>query len=259
MFRSEPLPTTRILELMNAFPPTTPLPRPSPRPALTRRPSSPPPQAPVPMSARARSAVRRKAIVDFPLAAGMLLVAVPVILLAMLVVRLTSRGPVIYTQSRVGRGGRVFTIYKIRTMGHDCESITGPRWSMPGDPRVTPIGNVLRTLHIDELPQLWNVLRGDMALIGPRPERPEICKELRRAVPGYDRRHTLKPGITGFAQVHLPPDSCLQSVRNKAIYDRFYTQRVGFVMDLRVYICTAFKLVGLRCVYRRPPRVSSED
>jgi len=211
------------------------------------------------MSARVTWAIRWKAVVDFPLAAVMLVFAIPVILVAILAVRLTSRGPVIYTQARVGRGGRVFTIYKIRTMSHDCESLTGPRWSMPGDPRVTPVGNVLRTLHIDELPQLWNVIRGDMALIGPRPERPEICKELRRAVPGYDRRHTLKPGITGFAQVHLPPDSCLQSVRNKAIYDRFYTQQVGLLMDLKVYICTAFKLVGLRRVYRRPPRVPSEE
>jgi len=255
----EPTPTTRIAELMNAFPPTTSIPRSAPRPTLSRRPPPPPPQSPIPESARALRAERWKAVLDVPLAALMLVAAIPVLVAASLLVRATSRGPAIYTQKRVGRGGRVFTIYKIRTMAHDCESLTGPRWSMPGDPRVTPIGEVLRTLHIDELPQLWNVIRGDMALVGPRPERPEICKELRRAVPGYDRRHTLKPGITGFAQVHLPPDSSLQSVRNKVIYDRFYTQRVSVFMDLRVYVCTAFKLLGLRRIYGRPPRIPSDD
>src|SRR6185436_10775300 len=107
-------------------------------------------------------------------------VAVPVALAAMLVVRLTSRGPAIYTQNRVGYGGRMFTIYKIRTMIHNCESLTGPRWCVPGDPRVTPVGSVLRKLHIDELPQFLNVLRGDMSLVGPRPERPEFVRKLAR-------------------------------------------------------------------------------
>jgi lipopolysaccharide/colanic/teichoic acid biosynthesis glycosyltransferase len=160
----------------------------------------------------------------------------------------------VYTQTRVGRGGRVFTIYKLRTMYHDCESLTGPRWALPGDPRITPVGKLLRALHIDELPQLWNVLTGDMSLVGPRPERPEICSQLRRAIPGYDRRHAVKPGITGFAQIHLPPDTCLRSVRNKVAYDRFSILRAGVGMELYILACTALKLVGLRRLYRRPPR-----
>lgn len=239
---------------------TTPPPvRTTPRPALSRRPPPPPLVVPPPAPAAARRAERLKAVVEVPLAAALLVAAVPVLLLAMLAVRLTSRGPALYSQTRVGRGGRVFTLYKVRTMAHDCESLTGPRWSMPGDPRITPVGAVLRALHVDELPQFWNVLTGDMALIGPRPERPEICKDLRRAVPGYDRRHVVKPGITGFAQIHLPPDTSLRSVKNKVAYDRFYVLRMGAGMDLYVYACTVLKLVGLRRLFQRHPRKPAEE
>ncbi len=232
----------------------TPPPRSTPRRALTRRPPALRTPTLPPPPARARRAELVKAAVDFPLAAVLLLVLSPVILLALLAVKLTSRGPALYTQARVGRGGRVFTIYKVRTMYHECESLTGPRWSMPGDPRITPVGRLFRALHVDELPQLWNVLKGDMALVGPRPERPEICKQLRQVIPGYDKRHAVRPGITGFAQVHLPPDSNLRSVRNKVAYDRFYILRLGVRTELYVYACTALKLLGLRGLYRRPPR-----
>jgi lipopolysaccharide/colanic/teichoic acid biosynthesis glycosyltransferase len=195
-----------------------------------------------------------KAAIDYPLAAVILVLAAPVIALGMLAVRLGSRGPAVYTQKRVGKGGRPFVIYKLRTMYHECESITGPRWSMPGDPRVTPVGHILRTLHIDELPQLVNVLKGEMSLIGPRPERPEICAQLRKLVAGYDRRHAVKPGITGYAQIHLPPDTDLRTVKNKLAYDRFYLLKSGPVMELTIYACTALKLLGLRRLYQRPPR-----
>lgn len=242
---------------MNTAPPPKTS-RSSPRPASTRRPASPQPPPVPPAPAPVQRATRVKAVVDYPLAALMLVVLAPVVLLALVAVKLTSRGPALYTQSRVGRGGRVFTLYKIRTMFHECESLTGPRWSMPGDPRITPVGRVFRALHVDELPQLWNVLKGDMALVGPRPERPEICKQLRQVIQGYDKRHTVKPGITGFAQVHLPPDSCLRSVRNKVAYDRFYILRMSAGTELYVYACTALKLVGLRGVYCRPPRKPAE-
>ena len=210
-------------------------------------------------AARLDRVVAVKAAVEFPLALGLLAVASPLILAALAAVKLTSRGPALYTQTRVGRGGVPFTIYKIRTMAHDCESLTGPRWSMPGDPRITPLGRVLRKLHLDELPQLVNVLRGDMALVGPRPERPEIVAQLVRSVPGYPLRHAVKPGITGFAQVHLPADTTVQSVRNKVAYDRHYLQAMGPLTDLAIYACTLLKLVGAKSLYARPPRRPAGD
>jgi len=200
-----------------------------------------------------------KAAADVLFAALLLVPAVPVMLACVALVRLTSRGPAVYTQSRVGRGGRVFTLYKIRSMCHECESLTGPRWSMPGDPRITAVGKVLRRLHLDELPQLVNVLKGEMSLVGPRPERPEIVKRLRQIVPGYDRRHAVKPGITGFAQVHLPPDSCVRSVKNKLAYDLFYIRRRSVRMELFVAAATALKLVGLRRLYQRKPRFPTDS
>jgi len=210
-------------------------------------------------TARLRRLVAVKAAVEFPLALGLLAVALPVIAAALVAVKLTSRGPAVYTQTRVGLRGRHFTIYKVRTMAHDCESLTGPRWSMPGDPRVTPVGQVLRRLHLDELPQLLNVLRGDMALVGPRPERPEIVAQLARAVPTYGLRHAVRPGITGFAQVHLPPDTDLQSVRNKVAYDRHYIRAMGPLKDLAIYGWTLLKVAGCQSRYARPPRRPAGD
>ena len=182
---------------------------------------------------------------DFVLALLLTVIALPVVALAALAVRLTSRGPAFYTQVRVGRGGRPFTIYKLRSMIHNCESLTGPRWSMPGDPRVTPVGWVLRKMHLDELPQLLNVLRGEMSLIGPRPERPEFMPELEREVPGYKQRLTVRPGVTGLAQVQLPPDTDVDSVRRKLAHDLFYIENVGPWLDVRLLLCTAFYALGV--------------
>jgi lipopolysaccharide/colanic/teichoic acid biosynthesis glycosyltransferase len=148
-------------------------------------------------------------------------------------------------------------MYKLRTMYHDCEKLTGPTWSLPGDTRVTPVGRLLRWLHLDEVPQLFNVLTGRMSLVGPRPERPEIVKKLRIAVVGYDRRHAVKPGITGYAQIHLPPDSCIRTVRNKLVYDLFYIRRRSVGLELFVLLATALKVLGLKHVYLRPPRYSA--
>jgi lipopolysaccharide/colanic/teichoic acid biosynthesis glycosyltransferase len=195
---------------------------------------------------------------NYTCAAVLFVIALPVMVACVLLVRFTSRGPGIYTQTRVGRGGRIFTLYKIRTMQHNCESKTGPQWCKPGDPRITPLGNVLRRLHLDELPQLWNVLKGDMNLIGPRPERPEIVAKLRVSVPGYDRRHAVKPGITGFAQIHLPPDSCLRSVRNKLVYDLFYIRHRTAFLALAILFATGLKLLGLKKMYQRKPRIPTE-
>src|SRR5947209_4092997 len=147
---------------------------------------------------RRRRYARLKRALDVALAATLFVATFPLMVLAGLLVRLTSKGPAIYTQTRLGRNGSEFRIFKIRTMIDNCESLTGPRWALPGDPRVTPIGAILRATHLDELPQLWNVLRGDMSLIGPRPERPEIVRKLLRDRPDYYDRPPVRPAITGL-------------------------------------------------------------
>jgi lipopolysaccharide/colanic/teichoic acid biosynthesis glycosyltransferase len=195
-----------------------------------------------------------KVIFDYVLASILFVLAIPVILGTLLLVKLTSHGPALYSQTRVGRAGRSFTIYKVRTMNHNCEKFTGPQWSGQNDVRINPVGKVLRKLHLDELPQLWNVLRGEMSLIGPRPERPEIVEDLRLSVFGYDVRHQVKPGISGFAQIHLPPDSNILTVHNKLIYDRYYISRMGLWFDFTILIGTAMKVVGLQRLYQRLPR-----
>jgi lipopolysaccharide/colanic/teichoic acid biosynthesis glycosyltransferase len=186
----------------------------------------------------------------------MIMVA-PLIGLSALLVKLSSSGPAFYTQTRLGMRGRLFTIYKIRTMIHNCESLTGPRWSMPGDPRVTRLGRFLRATHLDELPQLLNVLCGDMCLIGPRPERPEFLPERQRELPHYAERLAVRPGVTGLAQIQLPADTDLDSVRRKLAYDLYYIHKVGFWLDTRILICTAFYATGvpyraLRGLFRIP-------
>jgi lipopolysaccharide/colanic/teichoic acid biosynthesis glycosyltransferase len=186
-----------------------------------------------------------KRALDFGVALLLLVPAAPVVLLAALLVKLTSRGPVFYSQVRLGRDGRPYRIYKLRTMYHNCESLTGPRWATPDDPRITPVGRFLRDTHLDEFPQLWNVLRGDMSLVGPRPERPEFVPVLEKAIPRYRDRLHVRPGIAGLAQTHLPADTDLDSVRRKLIYDLYYVRHAGLWLDLRIMLCTAGRLVGI--------------
>ncbi len=191
-----------------------------------------------------------KAIADF-LAAGVLLVlTIPVLLVAGIMTRATSRGPAIYRQTRLSRLGREFTIYKIRSMYADCERTTGPRWSTPDDPRLTPLGGFLRRTHIDELPQLINVLRGEMSLIGPRPERPEFVSKLEKTIPFYRDRERILPGLTGLAQIQLPPDTDVSEVRRKLACDLYYLQNQSPWLDLRILLGTATKVVGV------PTRIS---
>ena len=186
-----------------------------------------------------------KRISDASLALGLTIVAAPPLIVAALLVRLTSRGPVIYSQVRIGRGRRPFTIFKVRTMYFDCERLSGPRWSTDNDPRVTPVGRFLRRTHLDELPQLWNVLRGDMSLVGPRPERPEFVTQLEKALPGYGRRLDVLPGVTGLAQVNLPPDSDQESVRRKLVHDLHYVDNIGLWLDFRLMAATGLFLSGV--------------
>jgi lipopolysaccharide/colanic/teichoic acid biosynthesis glycosyltransferase len=178
-------------------------------------------------------------------ALALLILLAPWIALLMALTRLTSRGPAIYRQERVGLHGRQFTIYKIRTMVRDAERGTGPKWSTPDDPRVTPLGRFLRRTHLDELPQLWNIVRGEMSLVGPRPERPELVAPFELAIPRYSDRLLVRPGLTGLAQVQLPPDTDLVSVRRKLACDLYYIQRVSLWLDLRILLSTASHVVGI--------------
>ncbi len=186
-----------------------------------------------------------KPVGEWCLACLLLLISAPVMLVAAGLVRLTSRGPAFYSQQRLGRHGKVFKIYKIRTMVHECEKLTGPCWATPADPRVTPVGRFLRRTHVDELPQLWNVLRGQMGLVGPRPERPEIVAQLETHVPRYRDRLLVRPGLTGLSQVQLPPDTDLAGVRAKLAHDLFYVQHVSLTLDARILMSTACYLAGI--------------
>jgi lipopolysaccharide/colanic/teichoic acid biosynthesis glycosyltransferase len=188
---------------------------------------------------------RAKIALDFVSALILIVLTAPIVLLAALVVKLTSRGPIIYCQTRTGKGGKPFTIYKIRTMTHNCESLTGARWSSPGDPRITWVGYWLRRTHIDELPQLWNVLCGEMSLVGPRPERPEFIVGLEQVFPDYRRRLAIKPGLSGLAQIQLPADTDLESVRRKLVYDLYYVDRRTLWMDIRIILSTVCKVLSI--------------
>ena len=188
---------------------------------------------------------RWKAPLDRCAAAVLLVPGLLLIILLVALVRLTSKGPGIYRQARVGKDGRRFMMYKIRTMQHDAEVSTGPIWTQPRDRRVTPVGRLLRRLHLDELPQLFNVIKGEMALVGPRPERPEFVCVLAEAVPGYRNRLAVLPGITGLAQINLPPDTDLVSVQRKIVLDCEYIERGGPWLDTRLMLCTFLRLFKL--------------
>jgi len=187
---------------------------------------------------------RLKRACDLLASLAISVVAIPMIAVAWVVVRITSSGPGFYSQLRVGRNGQVFRIYKIRTMYHNCEAISGARWSTKHDPRVTFVGRILRKLHIDELPQLLNVLRGDMSLVGPRPERPEFVGPLAANIPGYTERLAVRPGVTGLAQIQLPPDTDLESVRRKLMFDQCYVRTGTIWFDLRIMLGTLVYLLG---------------
>jgi lipopolysaccharide/colanic/teichoic acid biosynthesis glycosyltransferase len=176
------------------------------------------------------------------LAAVMLVPGLPLIALLVLMVRITSRGPGIYKQARVGKDGRTFMMYKVRTMRQDAEAATGPMWTQEDDPRVTRLGRVLRNLHLDELPQLFNVLRGDMSLVGPRPERPQFVCVLAQAIPGYLNRLAVRPGITGLAQINLPADTDLACVQRKLVLDSEYVQSADLLLDTRVIVYSFLRI-----------------
>jgi len=176
----------------------------------------------------------------FDLGAGLLtaVFALPVLAVAAAAVVAESGFPVLYRQRRMGLRGKCFTLLKLRTMRADAEAHTGPVWSPPGDPRVTRVGAFLRRTGIDELPQLWNVLLGEMSLVGPRPERPEIVAELRRRIPLYMQRYAVPPGITGWAQINQGGDVCLDDVLESFRYDLYYAKNFSLRLDVRILLRT---------------------
>jgi len=175
----------------------------------------------------------------------LLLLLLPLVPLVVLAVMLSSRGPVFFRQTRVGRDGTTFSCYKFRTMCADAESHTGPTWTSDKDERITPLGRWLRGCHLDEIPQLWNVLRGDMNLCGPRPERPEFVEWLGREIPYYDLRHAVRPGITGWAQVNYPYGNTVEDAKEKLSYELFYIKNLSVGLDIVILLRT-IKTVLLR-------------
>lgn len=182
-------------------------------------------------------ALRLKAILDFVGALLLLILTSPLIILAAFLVKITSTGPILYSQVRVGLSGKEFNIFKLRTMIADAEK-EGAKWSSFNDPRITKIGAIFRKTRIDELPQLFNILRGDMSFIGPRPERPEFIKILVEEIPYYSLRHLMKPGLSGWAQVNYDYGSSVNDSLVKLEYDLYYIKNYSFYLDLRTIIKT---------------------
>jgi sugar transferase (PEP-CTERM system associated) len=186
-----------------------------------------------------------KRLIDLIAAGVGLLLALPIMAIVAVAVKLTSPGPAVYRQERVGQYGRVFTVLKFRSMRQDAESATGAVWATKNDNRVTPIGRFLRKTRLDELPQLINVLKGDMSLVGPRPERPEFVRQLTAQIPFYGQRHVLRPGLTGWAQVRYTYGSSVEDAMEKLQYDLFYIKNLSIPYDLFIIFST-IKTVILR-------------
>src|SRR6202042_3503756 len=171
-------------------------------------------------------------------AAVLLLLVLPLVPFVILLIKLDSRGPVLYRQKRMGRAGATFYCYKFRTMRRAAEADTGATWATDDDPRITRIGRMLRISRLDEIPQLWCVLRGDMAFVGPRPERPEFVEWLSQEIPYYGVRHVVRPGITGWAQVQYKYGNTLDDAREKLQYDLFYIKNASIGLDMLIMFQT---------------------
>jgi sugar transferase (PEP-CTERM system associated) len=178
-----------------------------------------------------------KRLIDILAAASLLVMTAPILGLAALLIRLESPGSIFYSQKRVGKGQSIFTIYKFRSMRQDAES-NGARWAAERDPRITRVGRWLRMTHIDEIPQIWNLLKGDMSLVGPRPERPEFVEILDREIPYYSVRHSVKPGMTGWAQINYRYGASMDDTRNKLEYDLYYIKNMSLFLDLKILLRT---------------------
>jgi exopolysaccharide biosynthesis polyprenyl glycosylphosphotransferase len=179
-----------------------------------------------------------KRIFDLVFSILILLVTAPILLVVALLIRVTSPGPAIFAQERVGRFGKPYTMYKFRTMKQNAEKETGPVWAKENDPRITPLGKWLRKTRIDELPQLLNVIKGEMSFVGPRPERAHFVEQFKKEIPLYARRLNVRPGITGWAQVKWKYDASLEDVKEKTKYDLFYVENMSLRMDFKILFNT---------------------
>jgi sugar transferase (PEP-CTERM system associated) len=179
-----------------------------------------------------------KRVIDLVASAVLLVLSSPVIFLAALAIKLDSRGPILFFQERAGEFGKVFILYKFRSMKSNAEEETGPVWATEDDVRITRVGRIIRKLRIDELPQLWCVFRGDMSLVGPRPERPYFVEQLKNKIPYYNERFTVKPGVTGWAQVKYPYGASEEDALEKLKYELYYIKNMSFLLDLIVIFHT---------------------
>lgn len=174
----------------------------------------------------------------------LLIISIPILAVCIVLVKLTSRGPVFFKQRRVGENGRHFEILKLRTMFVNAEADTGPVWAQENDPRVTRVGRFLRKTHLDEVPQLINVIRGDMSLVGPRPERPVFVNYFRTRFRQYEKRVSIRPGITGLAQVCYKYDETHEDVRKKLAYDLLYLRKMCMLLDMSIVFLTLGRVTG---------------
>jgi sugar transferase (PEP-CTERM system associated) len=179
-----------------------------------------------------------KRVVDVVVSGLFLTFTLPIMLLTAIMIRLDSPGPIFYRQERVGRDGRTYTLLKFRSMRVDAETASGPRWAAQNDDRITPIGNFIRKTRLDEIPQVINVLRGEMSFIGPRPERPFFVESLCEAIPYYSERHRVKPGITGWAQVCYPYGASIEDAKEKLAYDLYYIKNRSLFLDIVILLQT---------------------
>ncbi|MDY6878781.1 MAG: TIGR03013 family XrtA/PEP-CTERM system glycosyltransferase [Thermodesulfobacteriota bacterium] len=187
---------------------------------------------------KSRFARATKRVLGLSLSAFLLFVLFPLFLVVAAAVKLTSRGPSLFSQERVGEFGKPFTLYKFRSMRVDAEEETGPVWATEDDPRITRVGKIIRKLRVDELPQLWNVFRGDMSFVGPRPERRYFVEQLKEKVPYYNERFSVKPGVTGWAQIKYPYGASEKDALEKLKFDLYYIKNMSMVFDIAVVFHT---------------------
>lgn len=179
-----------------------------------------------------------KRILDILISLIILIVGAPFWFIVALLIRLTSPGPIIFAQERIGQNGKPFTMIKFRSMYEDAEKRTGPKWATEDDPRITPLGRILRKTRLDEIPQFLNVLKGEMSLVGPRPERAFFIEQLKEEIPWYIQRIKMKPGITGWAQVKHKYDATIEDVKQKVLYDLYYFENMSLILDIKILVRT---------------------